>query len=294
MSYHHISVLLREAVDALRVQDHKVYLDATFGGGGHTTAILESNPTCRVVAFDVDKEAIRLNAPRIKEQFGDRFTVVWGNFAHCYKLLRQEKIHALDGVLADFGTSQHQIKTQDGFSFSHDTPLDMRMSKSHNYFSAEYIVNRFSPKDLANIFFTYGEERFGRKIADAICTQRSIAAITTTRQLANLIEKVIMPKPGQRIHVATKTFQALRIFVNKELDNIELFLKNILPFLRPKGVLACISFHSLEDRIVKSFFRDHPDTLETITRKPITPADDEIALNPASRSGKLRVAVKRT
>lgn len=290
---YHISVLLKEAVDALAIRDNGVYLDATFGGGGHTRAILESNPTCRVIAFDWDRDAIELNGPKLAEEFGDRLTLIWGNFAHCYRLLRKHKIKQVDGVLADFGTSHHQIKNEDGFSFSIDSPLDMRMSKSHHYFSAQHVVNKFSAKELAQIFFKYGEERHSRRIADAICARREDTPFKTTKQLASLIIELVPAHAGRRIHPATRVFQAIRIFVNKELDNIELFLKNILSFITPGGHLTCISFHSLEDRLVKSFIRDNELLLQPVTRKPIIPTEEEIAVNPPSRSAKLRIAAKK-
>lgn len=290
---YHTTVLLHEAVEALNPQAGCVYLDATFGGGGHTRQILKTQPDCRVVAFDWDEEAVRRNAPALKEEFGDRLTVIWGNFAHCYRLLRKHKINKLDGVLADFGTSLFQIHHEDGFSFHHDTPLDMRMSKAHHYFSARHVVNKFEPNQLAKILFAYGEEGYARKIVAAIERERLINPITTTKQLATIVERAVPQKGYRRTHAATKTFQALRIFVNKELENIELFLRNCTPFLKQGSRFACISFHSLEDRIVKSFFRDNPDKLTPITRKPIIPSEDEVARNRASRSAKLRVAEKK-
>lgn len=292
-SSYHTTVLLDEAVDALNPQPGKTYLDATFGGGGHTRALLERHPDICVVAFDWDEEAVKRNAPALKEQFGDRLTVIWGNFAHCYRLLQKNKIKKVDGVLADFGTSQFQIKHEDGFSFSNDTPLDMRMSKAHHYFSAHHIVNKFEPRKLADILFKYGEEPHARRICAAIEKARTEKSIDTTKQLADIIDRVVPKKGYQRTHVATRTFQALRIFVNKELDNIEQFLKACTPFIQPGGRLACISFHSLEDRLVKTFFRENEDKLKRITRKPIIPSESEIERNRASRSAKLRVAEKK-
>lgn len=291
---YHTTVLLHEAVQNLLVKPGGTYLDATFGGGGHTRLLLASDPTCRVIALDWDKEAISHNAAALSEEFGERFIIEWGNFAHCYKLLKKHGISRLDGALADFGTSAHQIKNEAGFSFKNDTPLDMRMSKGHHYFDAAYVINKFDQKQIADIIYRYGEDSFSRKIAAAIVEARTNGTVfASTKQLADLIEKVIPVRGYQRIHPATKTFQALRIFVNKELENIELFLKNVLPLLNPGGRLACISFHSLEDRIVKDFFRDHESALSTLTRKPITPSEQEIERNRASRSAKLRVSQKR-
>jgi 16S rRNA (cytosine1402-N4)-methyltransferase len=289
---YHVTVLLNEAIQQLCIKPNGVYLDATFGGGGHTRKILESNKSCKVIALDWDKEALERNAPALKEEFGDRFIIEWGNFTNCYKLLKKHKITQLDGALADFGTSMFQIKNEDGFSFANDTPLDMRMSKGHFYFNAAYVVNRFTQHQIADIIFKYGEDTQARKIAAAICTARAETPFATTKQLADLIQKIFPAHGYQRIHPATKTFQALRIFVNKELDNIELYLQNVLPLIKPTGRIVCISFHSLEDRIVKDFFRNNPDALTIITRKPITPTDEEMNQNRASRSAKLRSAEK--
>lgn len=291
--FQHITVLKKEAVEQLNVQPRGIYLDATFGGGGHTRAILESNPTCKVVAFDWDKEAFEYNAQALKEAYGDRFIPIWGNFAHCYRLLRKHKIHHIDGVLADFGTSQHQIHTEDGFSFAKDSPLDMRMSKGHQYFTAEYVINKFSQKDLTKIFSQYGEEPASRKIATAIVHDRDIKPFQTTKQLADLICRLTSKGPRRKTHPATRVFQALRIFVNKELENIEKFLRDIFPFIKSGGTLACISFHSLEDRIVKEFLRDKKESLSAFTRKPLLPSDEEVASNPSSRSAKLRSGTKK-
>ncbi|MBU4270074.1 16S rRNA (cytosine(1402)-N(4))-methyltransferase RsmH [Candidatus Dependentiae bacterium] len=293
---YHKSVLVNEVLQYLNPQPNKIYIDATFGGGGHTNAILEKEPNCKVIALDWDKNAINKNFPKLKEKFGDRISVLWGNFANIKKLLETEKIVHVDGILADFGTSQHQIEFSAGFSFQKDTPLDMRMSQAHHYFKASDIVNRFREKELADIIFKYGEERYARRIAKAIVEQRKITKFATTGQLAKLIESVV---PRQKTytrkfytHPATKTFQALRIFVNKELENIEIFLKDSLNILNINGNMVCISFHSLEDRIVKNFFRENKNYLEILTKKPIIATDEERQKNPSSRSAKLR-AVKK-
>jgi 16S rRNA (cytosine1402-N4)-methyltransferase len=292
--HYHITVLLQEAVENLITQPGGVYLDATFGGGGHTRKLLETDPTCTVIALDWDKEALERNAPALQQEFGTRFIPEWGNFTNCYKLLAKHGIKKIHGALADFGTSMFQIKHEDGFSFAVDTPLDMRMSKGHHYFNAAYVVQRFSESEIAKILFTYGEEPAARKIAAAIVAVRETGkVISTTKQLADLIQKTIPVRGYQRIHPATKTFQALRIFVNKELENIELYLKNVMPLVHVGGRIACISFHSLEDRIVKEFFRSHPESLTIQTRKPIVPSEEEITRNRASRSAKLRIATKK-
>jgi 16S rRNA (cytosine1402-N4)-methyltransferase len=293
---YHKSVLIKEVLEYLNPEPNKVYLDATFGGAGHTNAILESEPNCKVIAFDWDKKAIEKNYTPFKEKYGDRLIVIWANFAHIKRIFEKEKINKIDGILADFGTSQFQIHNTQGLSFLNDTPLDMRMSQAHYYFKASDIVNRFNEKELADIIFKYGEERHSRKIAKAIVEKRKKEKIKTTKQLAELIES-LLPKyiHGQkrRTHPATKTFQALRIFVNKELENIEIFLKDSIEFLSKDGNIVCISFHSLEDRIIKLFFKENKDKLETLTKKPVTPTKEEIEQNASSRSSKLRAAKKK-
>jgi len=292
----HKPVLINEVLEYLDVQPNKLYIDATFGGGGHSTAILEKEPTCKVIALDWDKETIEKNAPPLQKKYGDRLKVLWGNFAHLPRLLDKIKIEKVDGILADFGTSQTQIHQKAGFSFNLDTPLDMRMSPAHQYFKASDIINRYSPKELANIFFEYGEENNSRKIACAIVEQREKEKFKTTRQLAELIEsltpKYKIDRKKFKIHPATKVFQALRIFINKELENIEEFLKISVQFLNKDARLVCISFHSLEDRIVKNFFRQKKEDLKIITPKPITASENELLQNPSSRSAKLRAAKK--
>lgn len=291
----HISVLTEEMLSFLDPQPGKTYIDATFGCGGHSRAILDKEKACNVIALDLDKTTIEEHAPALEKEYGSRFKAIWCNFGALYKILKKEKIAKVDGIIADFGTSQYQIHHREGFSFSRDTPLDMRMSKGHAYFTAEYIVNKFDEKDLANIFFQFGEERNARKIAKAITHHRMHTKIETTLQLASLIETTVPRRKGQRIHPATKVFQALRIFVNKELESIRLFLPAALNFLTTNGRFICISFHSLEDREVKTFF-NHKATsneLEIITRKPVIAGPQEQERNPSSRSAKLRVAQKK-
>lgn len=288
----HKTVLRTETVDALNPQPGKLYLDATCGGGGHSEELLERT-NCSVVAFEWDERTIKQTAPRLIEKFGDRFQLIRGNFAQCFRLFRQNNIRSVAGILADFGPSQHQLKEEDGFSFDGDSPLDMRMSKDHHYFTAEYIVNKYTERDLRTLLYTYGEERFAPQISAAICRERERNPIKTTLQLSTLIRACKPRLPHKSTHPATQTFQALRIVVNKELDNIELFIKNSVPFLEVGGRIACISFHSLEDRIVKSAFRDREDLL-VLTKKPITATDEAIAENSNARSAKLRVAEKIT
>lgn len=292
---YHKSVLVREVLDGLNIQPGKTYVDCTFGGGGHTRAILEADPTVNVIAFDWDKEAIDINAPALHEQYGDRFKIIFGNFAHIQTLLKKAGVEKVDGILADFGTSQYQIHHKEGFSFATNSPLDMRMSNSHHRITAAQIIARASEKELAELFFIYGEERHSRAIARTIAEHRKHTPILTTFDLAQLIEKLIPRKFSHgkaSIHPATRVFQALRIQVNNELEHIETFLKHALDCLNPTGRIACISFHSLEDRIVKYFLRDHKEQLTIITKKPIEASDEECRNNPSSRSAKLRIAQK--
>jgi 16S rRNA (cytosine1402-N4)-methyltransferase len=273
-----------------------LYVDATFGGGGHSKAILAAEPTCRVIAFDWDMQAIERNAPSVQAAYNDRIKVIWGNFVHLYKLLKKEGITHVDGILADFGTSQFQIHERAGFSFQKDSPLDMRMSPAHQATTAADILNRCDEKELQIIFQDYGEEPLSRKIAHVIVEMRKRTPFTTTGQLVDAVESLVSVKAFKSqhgIHPATRIFQALRIAVNNELENIRLFLSSSIHLLAPGGRIVCISFHSLEDRLVKNFFRTHQDTLEILTTKPIIATEQERTNNPSSRSAKLRAAIKK-
>lgn len=293
--FFHKSVLVKEVIEYLNVKPGKIYVDATFGSGGHTRAILEKEPTCRVIGFDWDKRSLETYAPLIADEFGDRFTPIFGSFAHLERLLEKEGIARVDGILADFGTSQMQIVERPGFSIYRDTPLDMRMSLSHHRTTAAEVINSYPEKELARIFFEYGQERFSRKIARAIVHDRKGKKFKTTKELADLIERLVPKKRGKGIHPATRVFQALRIFVNDELGNIETFLTQSTRVVASDGRIVCISFHSLEDRIVKQFFREKgkEGVLDVLTKKPVVATDDEVAVNPSSRSAKLRAASKR-
>jgi 16S rRNA (cytosine1402-N4)-methyltransferase len=292
----HKPVLVTEVLTYLNPQPHKTYLDVTFGSGGHTRAILQADPTCKVIALDWDIKAIEKFGDPLLEEFGDRLKLIWGNFSHLYKIVRKEKIEKVDGVLADFGTSQVQLAEHAGFSFHHDTPLDMRMSPSHQKITAAEVLNRSSEEKLAELFFQLGEERESRTIARAIVQDRQSNPFETTKQLANLIERII---PSHRrktgIHPATKVFQALRIFVNHELENIQSFLPMAIRLLNDSGRLVCISFHSLEDRIVKQFFQEQVQqgigTL--ITKGAVSASEEEMAQNSSARSAKLRAMLKK-
>lgn len=288
MTYHK-PVLVEEVIMYLAPRPGGLYVDVTFGGGGHTRAILEAEPTCKVIAFDWDKDALEMNAARLEEEFPGRVQFVWSNFALLWQQLKKLKIKQVDGILADFGTSQYQIHQRAGLSFATDTPLDMRLSAGHQKITAEMIVNETPEKELMEIFWNYGEERNARAIVQAISVARQKKRITTTGQLADII---LSCSKRQTIHPATRVFQALRIVVNKELENIKAFLSQALPALHPKGRLVCISFHSLEDRLVKQFFQEQRHELLLLTPKVIVAQEHELAINPSARSARLRAAEK--
>lgn len=288
---YHKSVLTKEVIQYLSPVENGVYIDATFGAGGHTRAILETNKTCTVIAFDWDKNALEHNGQKLIDKFGDRLQLISGNFGRVSTLLKKNKIDSIDGILADFGTSQFQIHNLPGFSFNVDSPLDMRMSPGHFKVTAYDIINRASENELAQIFYTYGQETKSRKIARAIVEYRQInRSIVSTKELANVILKAC-PGPRKAIHPATKVFQALRIVVNDELNNIKSLLAQSVKILNCSGRIVCISFHSLEDRIVKQFFKENR-TFNVLTPKVVTASVEEIDINPSSRSAKLRAAQK--
>lgn len=293
---YHKPVLVDEVITYLAPKPQGVYIDVTFGGGGHTRAILTAQPTAKVIAIDWDETALSMNAAPLEEEFGKRFMKIWGNFAQLPELLKKNKIGPVDGILADFGTSQFQLKEQEGFSFASDTWLDMRMAPSFFKTTAYDIVNKSSEKELETIFREYGEEIFARRIARAIVEERRKKPIKTTAQLANIVVAVVPHKTGHnknrhRIHPATRVFQALRIVVNEELENIQALLQNSLKVLKPGGRIVCISFHSLEDRIVKHFFKNHQNDFEILTPKIVVPTEEECYRNPSARSSKLRAAM---
>lgn len=291
----HKSVLVQEVLEYLAPQPGGIYLDVTFGSGGHTRAILEKEPSCQVIAFDWDKNSLDIYGPALMEQFPGRLRLVWGNFALLYKHLKKEGIQAVDGILADFGTSQMQIFERPGFSVYKDTELDMRMSPPHQKITAADIINKATESELREIFKEYGEERFSGRFARIIVEERAKKKINTTKELATIIERAV-PGGAKRgmIHPATRIFQALRIFVNKELRNIEAFLPIAYGALKPGGRLVCISFHSLEDRIVKQFFKtcEREYGAEILTPRVVTASSEELRENPSARSACLRALRK--
>lgn len=290
----HKSVLVNEVLTYLQPLPGKVYIDVTFGAGGHSKALLSREPRCTVIGIDWDDTVLKQHAEELKQEFPERFSYVWGNFGSLALLCKKHKIGPVAGILADFGTSQMQITGKEGFSVYRDTPLDMRMSKAHHRVTADQLINTADERTLKDIFFRLGEERHSAKIVRAILEQRVIKPIKTTLQLAHLIEQVVPRKPGRKIHPATQVFQALRMHVNGELDHIHSFLLAAPQLLIPGGRLVCISFHSLEDRIVKESFRDadRAKSMILLTKKVVVASEKERAENPSSRSAKLRAAQK--
>lgn len=289
----HKSVLVDEVLHYLAVQPGKTYLDVTFGAGGHTRAILQAEPDCNVIALDWDQKSLDTYGVALQEEFGDRLTLIWGNFALLYKIAKENRIKSVDGILADFGTSQMQLGERAGFSFYKDSPLDMRMSPAHQKVTAAELLNKATQQKLEEIFWTLGQEKFARQITQAIIAQRAQAEFKTTLQLAQLVEKIV-PTGSRRVHPATKVFQALRIYINKELENITSFLAAALSLLSPGGNLVCISFHSLEDGLVKHFFKEKAQEgkLNILTPKVVQASEAELKRNPSSRSACLRACQK--
>jgi 16S rRNA (cytosine1402-N4)-methyltransferase len=306
MRFHpeHNPVLVVEVVEALSPKADAVYLDATFGRGGYSRAILDAAP-CRVIAIDRDPDAITAGQD-MRHEYDGRLTLLEGRFSQIGTLLNEINMPLVDGVVFDFGVSSPQIDDAErGFSFRFDGPLDMRMEKSGT--NASDFINTATEKDIADVLWQFGEERASRRIARAIIRARDEAEITTTFQLAKVIRAVMpRPKPGQ-IDPATRSFQAIRIHINNELDEIRTALPAAMACLKPGGRLAVVAFHSLEDRLVKTFIMneagkaprpsrhvpdmpEHAPRLNMITRKPVTPSEDEMNLNPRSRSSRLRVA----
>ncbi len=301
---YHIPVLLNECLEALNIKDNGIYVDTTLGGGGHSKEILKSNNSIKLYSFDRDSEAIEYAGELLKE-FGDRSTLIHSNYDQLRTKLALEKVKRIDGILFDLGVSFHQITDPErGFSFSKDGKLDMRMD-NRDKITAFEIVNEFSFEELSKIFFEYGEEKKAKLIAGKIVKQRSIKKIETTGELSSLIDEVI--KGPMRVKSKARIFQALRIFINGELESIKIAIKEAVDILNPGGRIVVITYHSLEDRIIKQFFKyEEKDCIcppsfpvcicnkkrrvKIINKKPILPTEEERNLNPQSRSAKLRIA----
>ena len=301
--FKHYTVMLNEAVDALECQDGKIYVDCTLGGGGHSELILKRiSPNGRLISFDIDDEAIAHASKRLENY--DNLTIVKSSYTNIKSELKKLGIEKITGgVIIDLGASYHQLtKAERGFSFSKEAPLDMRFDMDAD-FSAYDVVNTYKEDDLVRIFSEYGEERFSKRIAKKIVEVRAQKKIETTRELAELIVSAT-PKIKSNIHPATRVFQAIRIEVNNELKNVNFVLHDILDLLDVGGIISVISFHSLEDRIVKKILKHEsskcrcnemickcpPPRIELVNKKPIMATDEEIRENPPSRSAKLRVA----
>ena len=303
--FNHYTVMKNEAVDALECESGKVYVDCTLGGGGHSELILQRiSPDGKLIAFDVDEDAISYASERLKAY--KNLTIVKNSYTNIRQVLKDLGIKKITGgVLFDLGASYHQLTKQErGFSFTKEAPLDMRFNQDAQ-FSAYDVVNTYSEEDLVRIFSQYGEEHFSKRIAKEIVNKRKLKNINTTTELSELIINCT-PHVKSKIHPATRVFQALRIEVNQELQNVKNTLEDILDLLDFGAIISVISFHSLEDRIVKQIFKYYstrchcdktqmichcpPPVLELVNKKPVTASEEELKLNPPSRSAKLRVA----
>ena len=303
----HIPVMLNDVLKYLSPKDGEVYIDATFGAGGYTKAILDS-ANCKVISIDQDPDVIPF-ADEVKNKYGDRFHFLQGNFDRIPFMLREIGVEKVDGVVFDFGVSSMQLdRGERGFSFMQDAPIDMRMSKSGE--SAIDFLNNGSEEDIANVIYRYGEEYDSRKIARKIVDERKLVPIETTGQLSSIVKKAIGFRKSQ-IDLSTKTFQALRIYVNDELGAIERMIEDIDVVLNKGGRFITVSFHSLEDSIIKNYLKSYspkrvsrskysvnPPEIqegmkyELLTRKAIKPAVQEVLYNARARSAKLRAAVR--
>lgn len=310
----HRSVLLFEAINLLKPEGGGVFLDATLGLGGHTEKILEASEKTQVIGIDRDREAIKLAQERLKK-FGSRFRAFHANFNEIAEIVNIAQVSKLRGILADLGVSSLQIDNAErGFSFRQDAPLDMRMNADGDEETAAELLAHLSEEEIARIIFEYGEERRSRRIARWIVERRERGEpIGTTKELANLVARAVVGRGGHRqkdkIHPATRTFQALRIAVNRELEGLKEFIETSVDLLESNGRLVIISFHSLEDRIVKRTFQrlsgkcECPPrlpvcicgarrTIEILTRRPVTPSQEEIDGNPRARSARMRACQK--
>jgi len=306
----HTPVLLQLVVDFLRIHPPGIYVDCTLGMGGHTEAIAELiQHQGKVIGIDLDEEALALARERLK-RFGNSIEYVHDNFAGLDRILADKEIEHVDGILMDIGVSSYQLtRPERGFAFSVEGPLDMRMDRRMTL-TASDVVNMFPEDEIAGILRRFGEERFSKKIAAAVVKYRKAKKIESTTQLAAVVSGAI-PRTlhGTKIHPATRTFQALRIFVNGELENLRKALSNAIKVLKPGARLVVISFHSLEDRIIKHAFKkfaagcicppsfpvcrcDKKISVRILTKRPATASAEEVARNPRSRSAKLRVCEK--
>lgn len=310
MTYH-VPVLLEETIDSLNIRPEGVYVDCTVGGGGHSLRIVEKLTTGRLIAIDQDEEALAEAKRKLADHL-EKITFVHDNFRHLGAVLERTVGHPVDGILMDIGVSSHQLDEPGrGFSYHEEGVLDMRMDRSGKGGTARDIVNTYSEQELVRIFYQYGEERWAKRIAQFIVDERDAEPLETSFDLVRIIKKAIPKKVRlQDKHPARRVFQALRIEVNHELDVLEECLRQASDWLNPGGRLAVITFHSLEDRVVKNILRvleegpalpknlpvraiDQDTPMKRISRKPIVATEQELAKNPRARSAKLRVAERK-
>ena len=310
MEFKHIPVLLDETIENLKIDKDKIYVDCTLGGGNHSLEIVKKLDKGRLICIDQDLDAIEAAKIKLKDYL-DKIIFIKSNFKYFEEILDELKIDKVDGVLMDIGVSSYQIdEASRGFSYMEDAPLDMRMDKNQDL-TAQFIVNNYSQEDLTDIFFKYGEEKWSKRIAEFIVETRKEKRIETTFDLVDIIDRAVPAevRRNSKGHYAKRVFQALRIEVNDELGVLKYVLPKIVNRLSPGGRLCVITFHSLEDRIVKDIFKDlNTDCIcppeipvcvcnkkrevKIITRKPIVPTDSEIETNSRSKSSKLRVVEK--
>ena len=307
--FHHESVLLQECIDGLNIKPDGIYVDGTLGGAGHSSQIAARLTTGRLIGIDRDPVALAAAGKRL-EPYQDRVTLVHSNFCEMAQVLENLGISGVDGILMDLGVSSPQLDDGErGFSYMVDAPLDMRMN-NEDILSAETVVNTWSQEELKRILYTYGEERYAPQIAAAICRRREERPITTTLELVDIIRSAMPPAAlREKQHPAKRSFQAIRIAVNDELGSVEKAMEVAIPLLNPGGRLAIITFHSLEDRIVKTAMADaakgctcppqfpvcvcgKKPKVKLISRKPIVSSAEELERNPRARSAKLRVCEK--
>ncbi len=307
--FHHISVLLNECIEGLNIKPGGIYVDGTLGGAGHSREIAKRLTTGRLIGIDRDKVALQAAGERLAP-YKDNVTLVHSNFCEMEQVLKDLDISGVDGILMDLGVSSPQLDDgQRGFSYMADAPLDMRMN-AEDTLTAHIVVNTWTQEELKRIFYTYGEERYAPQIAAAICRRREEAPIDTTLQLVDVIRSAMPPVAlREKQHPAKRSFQAISIAVNDELGSVEKAMEVAIPLLNPGGRLAVITFHSLEDRIVKLAMADaakgctcppnfpvcvcgKKPKVKLISRKPVVAANEELDINPRSRSAKLRVCEK--
>ncbi len=308
--FSHYSVMAQECIEGLAIDPDGIYVDATLGGGGHSSLIAQRLEKGLLIGIDQDRDALAAATKRL-EPFGERFRAVKSNFSALRAVLDEQEIPAIDGILFDLGVSSFQLDEESrGFSYRFDAPLDMRMDRE-SALDAYQVVNTYSKEQLTDILYRYGEERMAPRIAGAICKRREEAPIETTGQLVQIIEKVFPPKEryGNK-HPAKRTFQAIRIEVNGELKILEQAIRDAVAALKPGGRIAVMTFHSLEDRIVKTTFADlasgcicdknlpvcvcgRKPVIKQVTHKPITASQEELAENNRSKPAKLRIAEKK-